>query len=143
MHVAIIKKYNKTNGTTYVYDSVSYWDKEKKQPRSKRKLIGKIDPDTGEIVPTGGRGRSSREEGDKKSTTIFQDSSHVSASERAGDASESSKEPDYKSLYEECRQSVLELEANEARLKACISRLEAERREFVVKLQKLAEEYGC
>lgn len=43
---------NKKSGITYVYESESYWDKEKKQPRNKRKLIGKIDPETGEIVPT-------------------------------------------------------------------------------------------
>ena len=53
---SIIKKLNKQTGVTYVYESESYWDKEKKQPRSKRKLIGKIDEETGEIVPTGGRG---------------------------------------------------------------------------------------
>ena len=29
----------------------------KKQPRSRRKLIGKLDEDTGEIVPTGKSGR--------------------------------------------------------------------------------------
>lgn len=52
---SIIKKFNKQTGVTYVYESESYWDKEKKQPRSKRKLIGKIDEQTGEIVPTGGR----------------------------------------------------------------------------------------
>ena len=34
---------------------------EKKQPRSKRKLIGKRDPDTGEIIPTDGRGRKHKE----------------------------------------------------------------------------------
>lgn len=56
--MAIIKVYNKERDTTYVYDSYSYWDKEKKQPRSKRKLIGKIDPVSGEIVPTGKRGRT-------------------------------------------------------------------------------------
>ena len=39
------------NGITYVYENESYWDKEKKQPRSKRRLIGHIDPATGEIVP--------------------------------------------------------------------------------------------
>ncbi len=49
----IIKTKNKQNGVTYVYESESYWDKEKKQPRSRRKLIGKIDEATGEIVPTG------------------------------------------------------------------------------------------
>lgn len=40
------------NGTVYVYESESYWDKDLKQPRNRRKLIGKIDPNTGEIVPT-------------------------------------------------------------------------------------------
>lgn len=59
---SIIKKLNKQTGVTYVYESESYWDKEKKQPRSKRKLIGKIDEQTGEIVPTGGRkGRKIKE----------------------------------------------------------------------------------
>lgn len=52
---SIIKQLNKQTGVTYVYESESYWDKEKKQPRSKRKLIGKIDEQTGEMVPTGGR----------------------------------------------------------------------------------------
>ncbi|MCD8075237.1 MAG: hypothetical protein LUF27_09430 [Lachnospiraceae bacterium] len=53
----MVKAYKKAkNGTAYVYDSVSYWDKDLKQPRSKRKLIGKLDPDTGEIIPTGKKG---------------------------------------------------------------------------------------
>lgn len=52
----IIKSLDKRSGITYVYESYSYWDKEKKQPRSRRTLIGKIDPKTGKIVPTDGRG---------------------------------------------------------------------------------------
>ena len=36
--MAIINLYNKKLNVTYVYDSVSYWDKDLKQPRSKRKL---------------------------------------------------------------------------------------------------------
>jgi len=52
---SIIKQFNKQTGITYVYESESYWDKEKKQPRSRRKLIGKIDEETGETVPTGGK----------------------------------------------------------------------------------------
>lgn len=59
---SIIKKLNKQTGVTYVYESESYWDKEKKQPRSKRKLIGRIDEETGEIVPTGGRGNRRKRE---------------------------------------------------------------------------------
>lgn len=55
--MSIVKHKDKRSGVTYVYSSESYWDKEKKQPRSKRTLIGKIDEETGEIVPTGKRGR--------------------------------------------------------------------------------------
>ena len=50
--VAIVFQTNKDTGITYAYESVSYWDKEKQQSRARRKLIGKVDQETGEIVPT-------------------------------------------------------------------------------------------
>lgn len=53
--MAILKRLDKRTGITYVYESSSYWDKKKKQPRSKRTLIGKVDPKTGEVIPTDGR----------------------------------------------------------------------------------------
>ena len=56
--MAIVKVHNKTRNITYVYESISYWDKELKQPHSRRKLIGRLDPATGDVVPTGKRGRS-------------------------------------------------------------------------------------
>jgi transposase len=43
---------DKRVGITYAYENFSYWDKEKKQPRSRRKLIGRLDEETGEIIPT-------------------------------------------------------------------------------------------
>ena len=55
--MAIVKQLDKRSGITYIYESVSYWDREKKQPRSKRTLIGRLNPTTGEIVPTDGRGK--------------------------------------------------------------------------------------
>ncbi len=55
--MAMVKQLDKRSGITYVYESVSYWDREKKQPRSKRTLIGRLDAATGEIVPTDGRGK--------------------------------------------------------------------------------------
>lgn len=51
--------HNKKSGRTYVYHNVSYWDKDEKKPKSKRKCIGHIDPVTGEIVPN-------RKKGDKR-----------------------------------------------------------------------------
>ena len=53
--MAIIYNHDKRSGITYAYESTSYWDKEKKMSRSKRRLIGRVDPETGEIIPTDGR----------------------------------------------------------------------------------------
>ena len=72
--MGIIKQYDKRTGITYVYENKAYWDKEKHQSRAKRTLIGRLDPETGEVVPTDGRHR--------KAKTI------------------SDSEPDYKKLYE-------------------------------------------
>ncbi len=47
----IVYQKNKKTGAVYVYESESYWDKEKKQPRSKRRYLGKLDPETNEVVP--------------------------------------------------------------------------------------------
>lgn len=49
---AIVYQTDKRSGITYAYRSVSYWDKEKQQSRAKRTLIGRVDPETGEIKPT-------------------------------------------------------------------------------------------
>lgn len=46
---------DKKTGAKYAFESVSYWDKDKKQPRSKRKYLGKVDPETGEIIPSRGK----------------------------------------------------------------------------------------
>jgi len=37
-------------GTTYVYTSIGYWDKQKQQARHKRICLGKKDPKTGELI---------------------------------------------------------------------------------------------
>ena len=59
--MAIITQYHKDTDTTYVYESISYWDPDKRQSRSKRRCIGKIDPETGKTVPTGKRGRKKKQ----------------------------------------------------------------------------------
>lgn len=50
--MGIVFHTNKKTGITYAYENVARWDKKKKQSRSKRRLIGKVDPATGKIVPT-------------------------------------------------------------------------------------------
>ena len=68
--MATVKQFDPRSGITYIYESISYWDKEKQQSRAKRTLIGKIDKETGEIVPTDGRGKNRvRKKESEKSTT--------------------------------------------------------------------------
>ena len=55
--MAITYNKDKRSGLTYAYETTYVWDKEKKQSRSKRTLIGRVDDATGEIVPTDGRGK--------------------------------------------------------------------------------------
>jgi transposase len=49
---AIVYQTNKKTGTTYAYESISYWDKDKQQSRAKRKCIGRVDHETQKIIPT-------------------------------------------------------------------------------------------
>jgi len=57
----IVYQTDKRSGITYAYQSVSHWDKEKKQSRARRTLIGRVDNETGEIVPTDGRNRKTQD----------------------------------------------------------------------------------
>lgn len=45
-------QHNKKTGAVYVYSVQSYWDKEKKSPRNKQVYLGKLDAETGEIIPS-------------------------------------------------------------------------------------------
>ena len=57
----IVYQTDKRSGITYAYQSVSYWDKKKKQSRAQRTLIGRVDNITGEVFPTDGRNRKTQE----------------------------------------------------------------------------------
>ena len=54
--MAILKCYDRKRDITYVYESECYFDDEKGKYRYKRHLIGRVDPETGETIPTGSRG---------------------------------------------------------------------------------------
>ena len=114
--MAIVKQYHKETDTTYVYDSQSYWDAEKGQSRSKRRLIGKLDPVTGEIIPTGKRGRSKAE---PKKATSDTDS--------------------YNEGNEADRKLILEQQMTIQALNAKIIALEQEIRKYQNALQKISQ----
>lgn len=98
--MGIIKQFDKRTGITYVYESKAYWDKEKHQSRAKRTLIGKIDPETGEIIPTDGRHRKTDEPSENK--------------------------PDYKNMYEKLAKKY---EAQEVLIKSLKDEIKQLRKE--------------
>ena len=116
MFMAIVKSKNKQTGITYVYESESYWDPEKKQPRNHRKLIGKLD-DEGNIVPTGSRGRKRKDE---------------SAQNYENDAE------DMLSYY---RNMSRELKTRNALLEDEIRKLKKERKELIYDLEDVLRKY--
>ena len=54
-------------GIVYVYSSESYWDKEAKKKRERRKLIGKMD-ENGNMIPTNGKPGRPRKQKEEPAT---------------------------------------------------------------------------
>ena len=114
--MAIVKVHNKARNITYVYESVSYWDKELKQPRSHRKLIGRIDPVTGDVVPTGKRGKS--------------DASAVTTPH---------SDTDYKVLYEQALAAIAQKDTIIAGLRSQLAAAENDNRNFRRSMKKACD----
>lgn len=55
--MSITRSYNKYTNTYYAYDTVYEWSEKAQKKVQRKKCIGKYDPVTGEIIPTGKRGR--------------------------------------------------------------------------------------
>lgn len=56
------------NGTIYVYENESYWDKTNRKTRHRRRCIGHEDPVTGEIVPNRKKGDAFRKRAQSERT---------------------------------------------------------------------------
>ena len=55
--MSVTKSYNKHNGTYYAYDTQYIWDEAKQKRVQRKRCIGKFDPETGNIIKNGSRGR--------------------------------------------------------------------------------------
>lgn len=117
--MSITKGRDNRTGTVYVYESESYWDKEKKAPRNRKKLIGKLDEATGEIIPTGKRGRKlkAEQQGTAKDGTLEQ--------------------MDYKKLYESCMENLQQKQRQIMELNSEVSELKKELKKQGNTLEKI------
>ena len=73
--MAIVYYKNSKTNRTYAYESEAVWDPEKGYSVPKRKYLGRVDPETNEIIKSDGkRGRKpSDTSADPKNTTIGND----------------------------------------------------------------------
>ena len=95
----IVQHYDKKTGKTRVYESTPHYDPVTKQSRPKRKYLGTLDPETGELIPSSGRrGRTAS----SKNTTTTPD---VSAAKEISALQKtiSEKEADILSLQAEVK----------------------------------------
>lgn len=111
--MSIVKCKDKRTGITYVYESESYWDKEKQQPRSRRTLIGKLDEATGEVIPTDGRGRKRKDMPDsaRSKTTLVSDDNKLNDLLKEKDALIKSLQAENQKLKAEKEYILKQLEA--------------------------------
>ena len=119
--MAIIKQYNKKIDVTYVYESVSYYDPAKKQSRSHRRLLGKIDPSSGEVVPTGKRGRPKKAVSELGAGAQTGNDQNV----RSGETGVSRQEQRQRETIDAQKAEIVALKTEVRRLSNVISRYEA------------------
>ena len=119
--MAIIRQTNKKTGITYVIESESYWDKEKQQPRSRRRIIGKIDEATGEVVPTRRQNRRSP----SNTPQAVEEASRTGGNLSVPDGQLDDKDKDAR---------ILELEEQ-------VARLQKEKEDILCMLERLTAQY--
>lgn len=127
----IVKEKRKGTNTVYAYESTSYWVPGK-GPRCKRKLIGKIDPISGEIVPTGKRGRPPKSSTPPNATSTASAAggtarTEVALKQQLIDAIASKQEQDGK--ISELADEMRALRAENQKLQVKINRMERSIRE--------------
>ena len=105
-----IVKYKNQSGVTYAYEQTSSYDSERKQSRPVRKYLGRVDPETGEIIPTTGkRGRPPKKTAESKLEN---------------------QEPDYKALFEKKCLEAERLQKELAKVKETNEQLSLQAREL-------------
>ncbi len=114
----IEKSHNKKTGVTYVYSAESYYVPERKRTYSRRTLIGKLDPVTGEIVKTGKPGRPRKNPAPASAETPVPESSlnpnHCGTAQPDASVSE----------IDELKERISTLEKENARLSGLIGSIE-------------------
>lgn len=75
--MSITRSYNKHTNTYYAYETSYVWDEKAQKKVQVKRCIGKFDPETDEIIPTGKRGRPRRQIPDPKANKASNDAEYA------------------------------------------------------------------
>ena len=127
--MSIQYQYNKANDTTYVYEVQSYYVSSIHQSRKKKRLIGKLDP-SGQVIPTGPRGRPRKNPADPAGEKDAKEKPAVSELEAT------------KKRLAECAQKIDQLNATVSDLKTENTALRHTVDDLTAKLSKIQQIIG-
>ncbi len=106
--VSSIVKCTRKGGSVFAYESTAKWDPVAKQSRPVRRYLGRVDPVTGEVIPSSGK--RGRPKGSKNRVQVIPDSGEYDGSS-AGNGSSISPDQaeELQELQERVRSMQLEL----------------------------------
>lgn len=75
--MSITRSYNKHTNTYYAYETSYVWDEKAQKKVQVKRCIGKFDPETDEIIPTGKRGRPRKQLPDPQTNKASKDAEYA------------------------------------------------------------------
>ena len=118
-----IVKYKSKNGSCYAYVSIPRWDPVRKQSRPVRIYLGKVDPESGNIIETSGR-RKKLQPNQQLSQEIQDDTSHVLAEKQAPESGIYYKELQrLKQEVRELKQELMQLKQRNSLLEDIVAKV--------------------
>jgi hypothetical protein len=120
--MSLVRYTNKKTGVVTVYKSTSHYDPETKQSRPIRKYLGRVDPETGKLIPSTKRKKKEPASVAGQSTDDYM----IALQEKIREC-------------EQKNQRIKELEAEIARLRSSMSRIATASRSIMEISSKAAE----
>jgi hypothetical protein len=118
----IVKYTNPKTGVVYAYESTGRWNPQTQRNEPVRTYLGRVDPETGEIIPTGGkRGRKRRtpaETGEETPASSAQYENAVQSLEHA------------QRMLNDQQERIRQLETENAAMKAVLSSIANQTAQF-------------
>ena len=108
--MSIVLQFDPRANVTYAYHNEITWDKESKRSKSKRTLIGKLDTESGEIIPSSGKRRRNQIDEEIIRKEIEEYNQKVFKDKHMGQISDSQQQEQIRSLQIQYRELASQID---------------------------------